>query len=120
MDGADIAGFSQAAATVAFLAKLAVDGIKIAVDLPRAGPVALAFVAALVFQTLLLLSKSAPLDGPTIAGAAITAFVAWGLAIGVTMAQTRADKVEQKVQTALDSPAGTTRAELDKAIEKQN
>lgn len=115
-----IAGFVQAAATVAFLAKLAVDGIKIAVDLPRAGPVVLAFVAALIFQALLLLNQQATFDGPTIAGAGITAFIAWGLAIGVTMAQTKANKVEEKIQTALDQPSGTTRAQLDKIVEKQN
>lgn len=120
MDGADVAGFIQAAATVAFLAKLAVDGIKIATDLPRAAPVVLAFVAAIVFQGLLMLSKQSAFDGPTIAGGAIIAFVAWGLAIGVTMAQTKADKVEAKIQTALDSTAGTTREQLDKIVERQN
>lgn len=116
----DVGGFLLAAGAAAFLAKLLVDGIKIAVDLPRFAPVLLAFIGAQGFQFGLLMTQEIIFTRAIIAGAVITGFVAWGLAIGATMAQTKGDKVETKIQTALDSPAGTTRAQLDKSVEKQN
>ena len=116
----NVAGFLQAAAASAFLAKLIVDGIKIGIDLPRWGPVLLAFIAAQLAQFGLLFSEDAVLTRPTVAGAAITGVVAWGLAIGVTMAQTKGDRVEEKVDAALALPAGSTKADVEAKVKKDD
>lgn len=118
---ADVGGFLLAAGATAFLAKLLVDGIKIAVDLPRAGPVVLAFIGAQVFQFGLMMAQNTEFTRAVIAGAAITGFIGWGLAIGATMAQTKGDQVDRKIDTALKmTDPHATRADVDAAVYKEN
>lgn len=118
---ADVGGFLLAAGAAAFLAKLLVDGIKIAVDLPRAGPVVLAFIGAQGFQFGLLMTQDVDFTRSLIAGAVITGFVAWGLAIGATMAQTKGDQVDRKIDTALKmNDPDATRADVDAKVKKEN
>lgn len=112
----EVAGFLQAAAAAAFLAKLVVDGIKIAADLPRWGPVLFAFLAAQGAEFGLLMSQGANFTRATVSSAVITGFVAWGLAIGVTMAQTKGDKVNDRIDAALKLAPGSTTADVDKAV----
>jgi hypothetical protein len=116
---ADVGGFLLAAGAAAFLAKLLVDGIKIAVDLPRAAPVILAFVGAQLFQFGLLMTQEVAFTSAVIASAAITGFVAWGLAIGATMAQTKGDKVDERIDVALKmNDKNATKDDVDRAVGK--
>lgn len=117
----DVVDFIQAATAAAFLTNLIVGGVKRGwVTMPAAATVSLAFIAAVGSQFLLLTAKDVTFTRPIVALAVIVGIVAWGLSIGQVEVQRKADRVEVKIQTALDSPAGTTRAQLDKEIEKQN
>lgn len=116
MENLDVSGFIQAAAAASMLAKMGVDGIKMAADLPRWAPVLLAFVLAQGFELLLLVSQGATLATKSIAQAVIIGFFAWGLAIGITALQTKSNKTEEKMDAALAAPAGTTKAEIDKQV----
>src|SRR4051794_34522475 len=100
-----ITGFIQAALAASLLAKGSVEGVKLAVTLPRWAPVLLAAVFSFVYEFILLVSQKTVFTNDTIATGFLVAIIAWLLSIGVTMAQTKADKVEERVQTALDLPA---------------
>lgn len=114
----DVAGFIQAAAAASLLAKLVVDGIKMAIDLPRWGPVLLAFLAAECGEFLLLTSQGAQFDGKSISQAVIVGLIAWGLSIGVTQLQSSANKTEARVEAALQLPAGSSKADVDAAVKE--
>lgn len=88
----NLAQFIQAAAGAAIIAKMVVDGLKMAFDMPRWAPVVLAFVAAQGGEFLLLLSQNATFSKPTIAQAVLIGLIAWGLAIGSTELQKQAAK----------------------------
>jgi hypothetical protein len=108
-----ITGFIQAALAASLLAKGTVEGVKLAVNLPRWGPVLLAAIFAPLYEFLLLVSQKAHFTTDTVATGLLVAVIAWLLAIGVTMAQTKADKVEERVQTALDLPPGSTKEDVN-------
>jgi hypothetical protein len=114
----DLARFVQAAAGAGFIAKMVVDGVKMAVDMPRWMPVLLAFVVAQGGEFLLLLSQNATFTNPTIASAVIIGIIAWGLAIGVTALQTKANKVEEKIDAARNLPKGATREDVENAVKE--
>lgn len=114
----DLAQFIQAAAGAGFIAKMVVDGVRMAVDMPRWAPILLAFFAAQIGEFLLLLSQNATFTTQSIASAGIIGLIAWGLAIGSTALQTKAAKVDERIDKALDMPKGTTRTELETAVEK--
>ncbi len=111
-----VAGFITAAAGAAFLANLIVGGVKKAMDLPRWGPVLLAFVAATGSQFLLLLTENATFDKVTNAKAMVIGIIAWGLSIGLVEVQRKGDKVEEKVEVALKLPAGSTKADVERIV----
>ncbi len=94
--------------------------MKLAVNLPRWGPILLAAIFAPVFEFILLVSKKAVFTSDVIASALLVSVIAWLLAIGVTMAQTKADKVDEKIQTALDLPAGSTKADVNAQMQKES
>lgn len=112
----NLAQFIQAAAGAAFIAKMVVDGIRMAVDMPRWMPVLLAFIAAQVGEFLLLLSQGATFTTQATAQAGIVGLIAWGLSIGVTELQKRASRVEERVDAALAAPAGTSKKESDATV----
>lgn len=114
----NLAQFIQAAAGAAIIAKMVVDGLKMAVDMPRWAPVLLAFIAAQVGEFLLLLSQGAVFTAQTAASAGIIGLIAWGLAIGATELQSKANQVEKKIDTALSMEAGTSRSELETAVKE--
>lgn len=116
----DLAKFIQAAASAALIAKMVVDGVRMAVDMPRWAPILLAFVAAQVGEMLLLLSQNATFTTQSIASAAIIGLIAWGLAIGSTSLQTKAAKVDERIDTALQLPAGSTQRDVDAAMKENN
>lgn len=115
----NLATFIQAAAGAGFIAKMVVDGVRMALDMPRWMPVLLAFVAAQGGEFLLLLSQGAVFNNQTIAQAVIIGLIAWAIAIGSTELQKRAGRVDEKIDTALNMPAGSTRADLE-AMVKEN
>lgn len=88
----DLAQFLQASAGAGFIAKIVVDGVKLAVDMPRWLPVLLAFVAAQGGEFLLLLSQNATLNGQTTAQAVLIGLIAWAIAIGATELQKKANQ----------------------------
>lgn len=114
----NLAPFIQAAAGAGFIAKMVVDGIRMAVDLPRWAPILLAFIAAQAGEFLLLLSQNAEFTPPAIASAVVIGLIAWAIAIGSTALQTKAAKVDEKIDTALNMPEGSTRAELETAVKE--
>lgn len=114
----NLAQFIQAAAGAGFIAKMVVDGIRMAVDLPRWAPVLLAFIAAEGGEFLLLLSQGATFTTQTTAQSVIIGLIAWAIAIGSTELQKRANKTEEKIDTALNMPKGSTRAELETAVKE--
>lgn len=114
----DLATFIQAAAGAGFIAKMVVDGVRMAIDMPRWAPILLAFFAAQLGEFLLLLSQNATFTMQSIASATIIGLIAWGLAIGSTALQTKAAKVDEKIDTALSMPKGSTRADLETAVKE--
>jgi hypothetical protein len=114
----NLAQFIQAAAGAGFIAKMIVDGFRMAVDMPRWMPVLLAFVAAQVGEFLLLLSQGATFTQQTIAQAGLIGLIAWGLTIGVTELQKKANKTEERIDTALAMPEGSTKNDLEDAMKE--
>lgn len=114
----NLATFIQAAAGAGFIAKMVVDGVRMAIDMPRWMPILLAFIAAQGGEFLLLLSQDATFTSQSIASAAVVGLIAWAIAIGSTALQTKAAKVDEKIDTALNMPKGSTRADLETAVEK--
>jgi len=113
----NLATFVQAAAGAGFIAKMVVDGVRMAVDMPRWMPVLLAFIAAQAGEFLLLLSQGAVFNQQVIAQAVTIGLIAWGLTIGVTELQKRANKTEERIDTALAMPEGSSKDDLEKAME---
>src|SRR4026207_516236 len=97
----NLATFIQAAAGAGFIAKMVVDGVRMAVDMPRWMPVLLAFIAAQGGGFLLLLSQGATFNQQVVAQAVTIGLIAWGLTIGVTELQKRANRTEERIDTAL-------------------
>lgn len=116
MDG--LATFIQAAAGAGFIAKMVVDGVRMAVDMPRWMPVLLAFVAAQAGEFLLLLSQGAEFNRQSTAQALIVGLIAWAIAIGSTALQSKASRVEERVEAALAAPQGTTKKQVDAEVFK--
>lgn len=114
----DLATFIQAAAGAGFIAKMVVDGVRMAIDMPRWMPVLLAFIAAQGGEFLLLLSQNAEFSRSSIASAIVIGLIAWAIAIGSTELQKRAGKVDEKIDTALSMPKGSTRADLETAVKE--
>jgi hypothetical protein len=115
----DVVGFLQAAATAALIAKLVVDGIKLAADLPRWAPVLLAFAAAEGGQFTLMLANNAVFSKPAVASGVIIGLFAWGLAIGATSLQTFANKTEARLDAALKLDSTASRADIDREVKKE-
>lgn len=114
----NLAQFIQAAAGASLLAKMVVDGFKLAVDMPRWMPVLLAFIAAQGGEFLLLLAQNATFIPPTIAQAGIIGLLAWGLAIGATELQKKANRVEERLETALGLPAGSDKQDVENKMKE--
>lgn len=114
----NLAIFIQAAAGAGFIAKMVVDGVRMAIDMPRWMPVLLAFIAAQGGEFLLLLSQNATFTNQTIAQAVIIGLIAWAIAIGSTALQTKAAKVDERIDAALQLPAGSSQADVDAAVKE--
>jgi hypothetical protein len=114
-----LATFIQAAAGAGFIAKMIVDGVRMAVDMPRWMPVLLAFIAAQLGEFLLLFSQAAAFNRQTMAQAVIIGLIAWGLTIGVTELQKKANKTEERIDTALAMPQGSSKDDLEKVMEEK-
>lgn len=113
-----LATFIQAAAGAGFIAKMVVDGVRMAVDMPRWMPVLLAFLAAQGGEFLLLLSQGAEFNRQSTAQAVIIGLIAWAIAIGSTALQTKAAKTEERVEAALQLPPGSSKADVDKVVKE--
>lgn len=119
MDAADI--ITQGAAAAGF-AKILVDLVKLS-PLPtisKALPV-LAFLFSEGCAFLLAATKPETVfDRPTISVIVLVGIGATAGAIGLTIAQTKADRVGERLDVALDLPHGSTKTDVDKAIAKSD
>jgi hypothetical protein len=113
-----LATFTQAAASAGFIAKMVVDGVRMAVDMPRWMPVLLAFVAAEGGEFLLLFSQNATFNKQSVAQAVVIGLIAWGLTIGVTELQRKANRIDERIDTALAMPKGSSKDDLEKVMKE--
>ena len=116
-EGADI--ITQGAAAAGF-AKILVELVKMTtlVSSRNLLPI-LAFVFAEGCAFLLMATKSdAVFNRQVIAMTVLTGIGATAGAIAATALQSRADKVEERVQTALDLPAGSDKKDVDRVMEE--
>jgi hypothetical protein len=114
----NLATFIQSAAGAGFIAKMVVDGVRMAVDMPRWMPVLLAFFAAQGGELLLLLTQNADFNRVSLAQSTVIGLIAWGLTIGATTLQSKANRTEERVDAALAAPAGTTKQQSDATVFK--
>lgn len=109
--------FPLVAALTAFIAlpvKVLVDVIKAAVPkLPGSLLPPIGIVIAYLFCLVVLIAAEIAFKSSVYAQCAIAAVGAQVGAMAVTSLQTHVNKVDEKIQTALDSPKGTTREQLD-------
>lgn len=69
-----------------------------------------------VFCVLVLIAARTPFDAAVYAQCGIASVGAQIAAMAVTWNQTRANKVEERIQTALDLPQGSSKAEVDAQV----
>lgn len=116
--------FPLVAALTAFVAlpvKVLVDIIKRAIPkLPGAFLPPIGIVIGFVFCLVVLVAAEIAFKSSIYAQCAIAAVGAQVAAMAVTSLQTHANRVDEKIQTALDSPQGTTRADVDAKVKEEN
>lgn len=113
--------FPLVTALVAFMAlpvKFLVDVVKEWNVVP--GPVlpVIGIVIGYVFCIVVLVAARTPFDSAVFAQCGIAAVGAQIAAMAVTWNQTRADKVEERIQTALDLPQGSSKADVNAQVFK--
>ena len=116
--------FPLVTALTAFLAlpvKFLVDVVKGWNLLPGSVLPLVGIVIGYGFCVIVLVAASTPFAAAVYAQCAIASVGAQIAAMAVTWNQTRANRVEERIQTALDLPAGSNKAEVDKVVfEKEN
>lgn len=114
MDALDIV---KDGATAAGFAKILVDLVKI---MPIPSPTIilpiLAFVFAEACAFLLFLAGNGAYSRQSVAITILVGIAAAATAIGATQLQTKADKVDEKLDVALAAKPGATRADVDKIV----
>lgn len=104
-------------ATAAGFAKILVDLVKI---MPVPSPSVILPVLAFAFAEgcafLLFLAGDSPTSRQSIAVTVLVGIAATGVAIAATQLQSKGDKVEERVDTALAAPAGTTKKQVDAEV----
>lgn len=106
---------------IAMPVKILVDVIKGA--MPKLPPTLLPVIGLVIgflFSLLVLIAAETAFKSAVYAQCFIAAVGAQAGAMAASGLQNRVNKVEERVQTALDSPAGTTKEQLDKIVERQN
>lgn len=73
-------------------------------------------VIGYVFCVIVLVASETAFSAAVYAQCAIASVGAQVAAMAVTWNQTRANKVEERIQTALDLPQGSTKAEVDEKV----
>lgn len=115
--------FPLVAALTAFIAlpvKVLVDVVKAAI--PKIPPTTLpvvGLIVAYIFCLVVLVAAEIPFRGSVYAQCAIAAVGAQVGAMAVTALQTHVNKVDEKIQTALDAKPGTTRAQVDAKVKEK-
>jgi hypothetical protein len=119
MDAADI--ITQGVAAAGF-AKVLVELVKLSpIPAARSALPILAFFFSEGCAFLLAATKATTVfDRPTIAIVVLVGISATAGAIGLTALQSKADRVEERVETALELPSGSTKSDVDKAIVKSD
>lgn len=108
---------TQGAAAAGF-AKVLVDVTKLTlVRMPRNYlPLAALFFSELCAFLLVAMGGSLSFDRQTISAVVLMGIGATAGAMAITSAQTKADRVEERVDAALDLPSGSTKADVEAAI----
>jgi hypothetical protein len=100
--------------------KFLVDVVKGAwASAPGAALPIVGLVTGYAFSLIVLVASQTPINGAVYAQIAIAAVGAQIAAAAATWNQTRADKVDEKIDKALSMPSNSTRAEVDAAVKKQ-
>lgn len=111
--------FPLVTALTAFMAlpvKFLVDVVKGWNKVPGSMLPLVGIVIGYVFCLTVLTAARTPLDGAVFAQCALAAVGAQIMAMAATWNQTRANKVEERIQTALDLPQGSSKAEVDAQV----
>jgi hypothetical protein len=77
-------------------------------------------VIGYVFCIIVLIAAKTPFDSAVYAQCGIAAVGAQIAAMAATWNQNRAEKVEERVQTALDLPQGSSKADVNAKVFKEN
>lgn len=113
--------FPLVTALTAFIAlpvKFLVDVVKGWEVVPGAALPLVGIVIGYAFCVVVLVAAETSFAASVYAQCAIAAVGAQIAAMAVTWNQTRANKVEERIQTALDLPQGSSKAEVDSAVFK--
>lgn len=111
--------FPLVTALTAFIAlpvKFLVDVVKDWNVVPRQALPLVGVIIGYVFCVMTLIAARTPLDAAVYSQCGIAAVGAQIVAMAVTWNQTRANKVEERIQTALDLPQGSSKAEVDAQV----
>lgn len=113
--------FPLVTALTAFMAlpvKFLVDVVKGWNKVPGSFLPVIGIAIGYVFCIIVLIAARTPFDSAVYAQCGIAAVGAQIGAMAVTWNQTRADKVEERVQTALDLPQGSSKADVNAQVFK--
>lgn len=116
--------FPLVAALAAFIAlpvKVLVDVVKAAI--PKLKPEylpAVGLVTGYAFSVIVLVAAEIPFKKAVWAQCLIAAVMALVGAMAATALQTKVNMVDETINAALKADAGTTRAEIDKQVKKEN
>lgn len=113
--------FPLVAALTAFIAlpvKFLVDVVKGWNVVPGSALPVIGIVIGYAFCVLVLVAAEAPFKASVFAQCGIAAVGAQIAAMAATWNQTRANKVEERIQTALDLPQGSSKADVNAQVFK--
>ena len=113
--------FPLVTALVAFMAlpvKFLVDVVKGWNVVPSTALPVIGIVIGYAFCLVVLVAARTPFDSAVFAQCGIAAVGAQIAAMAVTWNQTRADRVEERIQTALDLPQGSSKADVNAQVFK--
>ena len=103
-------------AFIALPVKFLVDVVKGWNLIPGSALPVIGIIIGFAFCVLVLVAAQTAFTAAVYAQCGMAAVGAQVAAMAATWNQTRANKVEERIQTALDLPAGSSKAEVDKAV----
>lgn len=115
--GFDLPLVAQLTAFIALPTKVLVDIVKNAIPkIPSTVLPAVGLVVAFLTALVVLIAMKTTIDMSVVAQCGIAAIGAQVAAMAATSLQTKADKVDERIDTALKADPGTTRTEIDAEV----